>query len=339
MSRHPVDVDARSFPFDLALHSPHGTSEPWQKAWVRRFRLLILVGLAAASAILPASAQQEPTKLKVVATFSILGDFARNVGGDRVDVATLVGPNGDVHVYTPTAADAEAIRNAGLVIVNGLGLEGWLPRLVKSSGSSATIVVATHGVELHKVAAGEILSRDRGAGSLDPHAWQSVANAEIYVANIRDAMAAADPANAATYQAHASAYLARLEALDHDVREAVARIPADRHTVISTHDAFGYFAAAYDITFVAPQGVSTDSEPSARDVATIIAQIQKEKIPAVFLENISDPRLMRQIASETGAAIGGTLYSDSLTKKSGEAPSYIEMVRHNIRTIASALAN
>jgi len=324
----------RRFHFDLAHRSAHDISV-WQKICFRRF-LLILVGLAAAS-MLPASAQQGATKLKVVATFSVLGDFAKNVGGDRVDVTTLVRPNGDVHVYTPTTADAEAIRNAGLVIVNGLGLEGWLPRLVESSGGHATTIVATHGIVPRKVAAGEILSRDRGAGSLDPHAWQSVANAEIYVANIRDAMAAADPADAATYKANASAYLAKLGALDHDVREALAPIPVERRKVISTHAAFGYFAAAYDITFVAPQGVSTETEPSARDIATIITQIKKEKIPAVFLENISDPRLMRQIASETGATIGGTLYSDSLTAKDGEAPSYIEMVRHNTRTIASGL--
>nr|WP_092082143.1 metal ABC transporter substrate-binding protein [Bradyrhizobium brasilense] len=296
-----------------------------------------MVGVAVASTILPASAQQDAAKLQVVATFSILGDFARNVGGDRVDVTTLVGTNGDVHVYTPTTADAEAIRNARLVIVNGLGLEGWLPRLVKSSGGNATSVVATRGIVPRKVAAGEILSRNRGEGSVDPHAWQSVANAEIYVANIRDAMVAADPANAATYRANALAYLAKLERLDRDVREALAPIPVERRKVISTHDAFGYFAAAYDITFVAPEGVSTETEPSARDIATIIAQIKKEKIPVVFLENISDPRLMRQIASETGAAIGGTLYSDSLTPKDGEAPSYVEMVRHNIRTIATAL--
>ncbi|WGS24076.1 MULTISPECIES: metal ABC transporter substrate-binding protein [unclassified Bradyrhizobium] len=298
-----------------------------------------MVGLAVALAILPASAQQEATKLKVVATFSILGDFARNIGGDRVDVTTLVGPNGDVHVYTPTTADAEAIRNARLVIVNGLGLEGWLPRLIKSSGSNATTVVATRGIVPRKIAAGEILSRDHGVGSVDPHAWQSVTNVEIYVANIRDAVVAADPANAATYKASASAYLAKLEALDHKVRKALAPIPLKRRKVISTHDAFGYFALAYHVTFVAPEGVSTETEPSARDIAAIIAQINKEKIPAVFLENVSDPRLMRQIASETGAAIGGTLYSDSLTSENGEAPSYIEMIRHNVRTIASALTN
>jgi zinc/manganese transport system substrate-binding protein len=341
LSHHtPVHAGARRwFRFDFVRRSPRDISEPWQKACFRQFRLLIFVGLAAASVILPASAQQDATKLKVVATFSILGDFASNVGGDRVDVTTLVGPNGDVHVYTPTPADAQAIRNAGLVIINGFGLEGWLPRLVKSSGSNATTVVATHGIVPRKIAAGDMLSRDRGAGAVDPHAWQSVANAEIYVANIRDAMVAADPANAATYRANASAYLARLETLDHDVRRALAPIPLERRKVISTHDAFGYFAAAYDITFVAPQGVSTETEASARDIAAIVTQIRNEKIPAIFLENVTDPRLMRQVASETGAAIGGTLYSDSLTKEDGEAPSYIEMVRHNIRTIASALAD
>ena len=155
------------------------------EGFFRRFRLLISVTLALALVILPAFAQSEATKLKVVATFSILGDFARNVGGDWVDATTLVGPNGDVHVYSPTAADVETIRNAGLVIVNGLGLEGWLRRLVKSSGSNATTVVATHGTVPRKITAGEILSRGYGAGSVDPHAWQSVANAKIYVANIR----------------------------------------------------------------------------------------------------------------------------------------------------------
>jgi zinc/manganese transport system substrate-binding protein len=323
----------------LASHSPNDICEPLRKDCFRRFQLLLLLGLATTSAISAASAQEKAVKLKVVATFSILGDFAWNVGGNRVDVTSLVGPNGDVHVYTPTPADAEAIRNARLVIVNGLGLEGWLPRLIESSGGNATTVVATHGIVPRKITGGEILSRDHGARAADPHAWQSVPNAEIYVANIRDAMVAADPANAATYRANAAAYLTKLEALDHDVRDAVARIPIDGRKVISTHDAFGYFAAAYDITFVAPEGVSTETEPSARDIATIIAQIKKERIPAVFLENVSDPRLMRQIASETGAAIGGTLYSDSLTKENGEAPTYIAMVRNNISTIANALAN
>jgi zinc/manganese transport system substrate-binding protein len=299
----------------------------------------VLAGLIASFASLPACAQDKAARLKVVATFSILGDFARNVGGDRADVVTLVGPNSDIHVYAPTAADAQSVRSARLLIVNGLGLEGWLPRLIESSGSKATIVTASVGIAPRKIDAGEILSRHHEAGSLDPHAWQSLTNAAIYVANIRDAMAAADPANADIFKANADAYMAILKRLDQDIHGAVAQIPPDRRKVISTHAAFGYFAAAYGITFLAPQGVSTDSEPSARDIAGLITQIRTEKIPAVFLENISDPRLIRQIASESGARVGGTLYSDSLTGADGEAPTYIELMEHNIKAIASALTN
>jgi zinc/manganese transport system substrate-binding protein len=302
-------------------------------------RLFALLAFAAAIfAISPASAQQPNARLKVVTTFSILADFARNVGGDRVDVTSLVGPNGDVHVYAPTAADVQAVKRAKLVIINGLGLEGWLPRLIDSSATSAISVVATKGIVPRQVGAGERLARHREVGSSDPHAWQSVENAKVYVANIRDATIEADPANAATYKDNATAYLAKLDSLDREVRDAVARIPADRRKVISAHDAFGYFAAAYGIAFVAPQGVSTESEPSARDVAAVITQIRQQKIPAIFLENINDPRLIRQIASETGATVGGTLFSDSLTDAEGAAPSYVEMMRHNIKTIATALA-
>ena len=298
----------------------------------------LLAGLIVSFAISPACAQDKSDRLKVVATFSILGDLARNVGGDRADIVTLVGSNSDIHVYTPTAADAQSVRNARLLIVNGLGLEGWLSRLIESSGSKANVVVASDGVAPRKIDAGELLSRHQEPGSLDPHAWQSVANVAIYVANIRDAMVASDPANATVYKANADAYLAILKRLDHDIRDAVAQIPPDRRKVISTHAAFGYFAAAYGITFLAPQGVSTDSEPSARDIAGLITQIKTEKIPAVFLENISDPRLIRQIASESGAAVGGTLYSDSLTDADGEAPTYIQLMGHNIKSIVSALA-
>jgi zinc/manganese transport system substrate-binding protein len=279
---------------------------------------LALLGIA-----FPARAQD---RVNVVASFSILGDFVRNVGGDRVDATTLVGPNGDVHVYTPPPADARKIAEARLLVVNGLGLEGWLPRLVQSSGGKATIVEASNG----------IMPLEVGAAA-DPHAWQSVANAKIYVANIRDALAAADPAGAAAYQANAQNYLAKLDALDHEVRGAMSQIPQNRRKVISTHGAFGYFAAAYGIEFIAPLGVSTESEPSARDIASIIRQIKIEAIPAVFLENISDDRLMRRISAETGARIGGTLYSDSLSGEKGDAPTYIDMVRHNIKALTSAL--
>jgi zinc/manganese transport system substrate-binding protein len=304
------------------------------KSSARRALAILIVAFIAAFS--PAQAQD---KLNVVATFSILGDFAKNVGGDRVSVTTLVGANSDTHVYTPTPSDAKKITDAKLVIVNGLGLEGWLPRLVKSSGGRAATVVATKGITARKIEVGEALSQDHDAGSADPHAWQSVINAKIYVANIRDALIAADPAGVDAYKANAASYLSKLDALDREVREAVAKIPPERRSVISTHDAFGYFAAAYGVRFIAPQGVSTESEPSARDIAAIITQIKKQKIPAVFLENVSDPRLIQRIASETGAKIGGTLYSDSLTDEKGPAPTYIDMVRHNIKALTSALSS
>ena len=285
-----------------------------------------LVLTAFALALAAAHPLHAAERLNVAASFSILADFARNVGGDKVDVTALVGPNGDVHVYVPAPSDARKVADAKLLLVNGLGLEGWLPRLVQSSGSKAAIVTASNG----------IAPLEHGSEA-DPHAWQSVANAKIYVANIREALAAADPGDAAAFRANADRYLAELDALDRDVRTAVAQIPPERRKVISTHNAFGYFAAAYGIQFIAPSGVSTETEPSARDIAAIIQQIKAEKVPAVFLENISDDRLIRRIAAETGARVGGTLYSDSLTGEKGPAPTYIDLVRHNIKALISAL--
>lgn len=305
-----------------------------------RYGLAMWVIAIVLAALAPARAQatagdRGDERIVVVASFSILGDFARAVGGARTDVTTLVGTDGDAHVFTPAPADARKVAAARLVIVNGLGLEGWLPRLVQASGGNAVIVVAATGVPLRGAEAGETL---HGDGSADPHAWQSVANAKIYVANIRDALIAADPAGEAVYRGNAADYLAKLDALDREVREGVARIPPERRKVISTHDAFGYFEAAYGIAFIAPQGVSTDSEASARDIAATITQIRTAKIPAVFLEDLGDPRLIRQIATEAGARVGGTLYSDSLSDEKGDAPTYIAMVRHNIKALTSALA-
>ena len=290
---------------------------------------LAALALLSAIAATPAVAQD---KLKVVATFSILGDLVRNVGGDRVDAVTLVGPNGDAHVYEPTPADARRIADAKVIFGNGMGFEGWIPRLLKASGSKAPVVVASTGVKPLKAAA-----PGHDHGSADPHAWQSVANAKIYVANIRDGLIRADPDGKGRYEANAAAYIAKLDALDQEVKDAVARIPADRRKVITTHEAFGYFQQAYGIAFIAPQGVSTESEASARDVAKIITQIKRQKIPAVFLENVSDPRLSKRIADEAGAKIGGTLYSDALTDEKGPAPTYIDMIRHNIQSLSTAL--
>ncbi|MBW5434275.1 metal ABC transporter substrate-binding protein [Bradyrhizobium canariense] len=276
--------------------------------------------------LLIASPLHAAEQLKVVASFSILADFVRNVGGDRINLTTLVGADSDVHVYTPAPSDAKRIADAKLVIVNGLGLEGWLPRLVQSSGSKAQVITASAGIAPLKL-----------GSAADPHGWQSVPNAKIYVTDIANALAAADPDDAELFRAQAKAYLEKLETLDREVRDAVAKIPQERRKVISTHDAFGYFAAEYGVQFIAPLGVSTETEPSARDIATIIGQIKAQKIPAVFLENISDDRLIRRIAAETGSKVGGTLISDGLTGEKGPAPTYIDMVRHNIKALTSAL--
>lgn len=304
----------------------------------------LLIGMVAGEPALAA----EP--LKVVASFSILGDIVSEVGGDRVEVRTLVGPNGDAHVYEPAPADARDTAAAGLVVVNGLGFEGWLGRLVGASGYSGPVAVASEGVTPLSVseerAAGmpaESEYPDRPEevehrhGDIDPHAWQSVANVETYVQNIVTALCAADAEDCLAYQANGAAYLAELQALDASITAGFSAIPADKRKVITTHDAFGYFARAYGVTFLAPQGISTDSEASAGGVAALIGQIRHEGVSAIFFENISDPRLIEQIASETGAQPGGELYSDALSDADGPAATYVEMMRHNANLLQSAM--
>lgn len=290
-------------------------------------RALLALLLTVFGLHLPGQAQ---TRLPVVATFSILGDFTRIVGGARIDLSVLVGPGGDAHVYQPAPADAQKLAAARLVIANGLGFEGWMERLVKASGSKAQMVIATKGIVPRE-------STGEHAG-IDPHAWQNIANAKIYVANIRDALAAADPAGKADYDANASAYLAELVSVEADIRTAIAGIPPERRRAVSTHDAFGYFWTAYGLTMVAPQGMSTEAEPSAQTLARLIRFIRAQKVPAVFLENISDPRQITRIAQETGAKIGGTLYSDALSAADGPAGTYVAMMRENIRVLVEGLS-
>jgi zinc/manganese transport system substrate-binding protein len=298
----------------------------------------LLIAAAAAAFVMPGPVSAQD-KLPVVASFSILGDFVKNVGGDRIVLTTLVGPDGDAHVYSATPADAKNLAAAKVVFVNGLGFEGWIDRLVKASGTKAPLITATRGVKTRRTESSH--GHDHGHGhshaETDPHAWQSVANAKIYVANVRDALSKADPAGKADYEANAKAYLEKLDALEKEIRAAVDGIAKTRRRVITSHEAFAYFEAAYGIDFVAPQGVSTESEASAQDVAKIIRQIRAQKIPAVFLENVSDARLVKRIADETGAKIGGTLYSDALSAAAGPAPTYIDMMRHNLRQLAEAL--
>jgi zinc/manganese transport system substrate-binding protein len=294
-------------------------------------RLHRLLALALFLAFAPFPALAQAPKLPVVASFSILADFVRQIGGDRVEVKALVGPNGDVHVYEPSPADAKSLGAAKLIVVNGLNLEGWMARLIAASGAKAPVVVATSGIAPRE----GVIEGERG---VDPHAWQSVANAKIYVANILAGLIGADPADEAYFRARGKAYDAALDATEQEVRAAIAAIPPQKRKIITTHDAFGYFGAAYGFEFIAPQGFSTESEPSARDIARLIAQIRQDQAPAVFLESISDPRLMRRIAQESGAKIGGELFSDSLSPPNGPAPTYIAMMKHNIIELKKALA-
>jgi len=295
-----------------------------------------LGALGALTWIVTASAPaQTQDKVRLVATFSILADLARNVGGEAVEVTSLVGPNGDAHAYSPSPADGKRLADARLVLVNGLGFEGWIDRLVKASGTKAVVVTASRGIKPRQMTDED----EHDHGKIDPHAWQSVANAKVYVANIRDALVKADPARAAAYEADAAAYLGKLDSLESEIKTMLAAIPAERRKVITTHDAFGYFGAAYRMQFIAPQGVSTETEVSARDVAKIIRQIKTQKIPAVFMENVTDPRLMKRIAEEAGAKIGGKLYSDALSGPDGPAATYLDMMRSNLKEFKSALAN
>ncbi|MDQ6433785.1 metal ABC transporter substrate-binding protein [Mesorhizobium sp. LHD-90] len=315
----------------------------------------------------PMSAPAFADPLKVVASFSIIADFAKNVGGDKIEITTLVGANGDAHVYDPKPADAVAMSKADVVLVNGLHFEGFLTRLVETSGAKASVIELTKGVNPLKMneefeegekgkeaaeashdhateaghdhaAEGEHAAEDHhGHGDIDPHAFQSVVNAKTYVANIVDAFCQADAASCETYKANGSNYLAKLDALDAEVKTAVESIPADKRTVITSHDAFGYFEHEYGLTFHAPEGISTEADPSAADVAKLIRQVRQDKASAIFLENITNPRLVEQIAGETGLKLGGELYSDALSDADGPAATYIDLMRHNIAIIKGAI--
>jgi len=278
---------------------------------------------------------QAADKIKAVASFSILGDMLRQVGGDRVEVITLVGPNGDAHVYQPTPTDAKHLSEAKVLVINGLGFEGWIARLEQSSGFKGLVVTASKGVKTQQMTEEEEGKPKKVA---DPHAWQSLANGRIYAENIRDGLIKADPEGKAAYEANTSKFIAAIDELEPQAKAAFEKIPAPKRKIITSHDAFGYFGVAYGIELIAPQGVSTESEASAKDVAKIIRQIKAEKIPAVFLENVTDKRLLEQISRETGARIGGELYSDALSEENGPAPTYLEMVRHNVKTLTDALS-
>ncbi|CAN7315061.1 zinc ABC transporter substrate-binding protein AztC [Phyllobacterium sp. LjRoot231] len=278
--------------------------------------------------------------LKVVSSFTVISDFAKNVGGDKVSITTLVGPDGDAHVYEPKPSDAVAVAGADVVLVNGLHFEGFLPRLVEASATKAPIVELTKGVEPIKSA--EEDHGDSGAakeehGAYDPHAFQSIRNAKIYVQNIVDAFCTADATNCDIYKTNAAAYTKKLDATEAEVKAAIASIPESKRLIITSHDAFGYFQHEYGLKFLAPEGISTDSEASAADIVALIKQVKEDKASAIFVENITNPRLIEQIASETKLNVGGTLFSDALSKPDEGAATYIDMMHHNIATFKKAI--
>ncbi|WP_414653798.1 metal ABC transporter substrate-binding protein [Geminicoccus sp.] len=310
---------------------------------MRRTVLALVVGLPLANG----AAYADDGPLPVVASFSILGDMVQEIGGSRVALTTLVGHDGDAHVYEPTPTDAKTLAAARLLVVNGLHFEGWLPRLTDAAGFAGETVVASAGIvprsfgdhaeEHHDESEEAHADDDHGHGAVDPHAWQDLANGVIYARNIGAGLAKADPAHAAEYAKATEAYVARLQALDADVKARLSAVPDERRKVVTSHDAFGYFSAAYGVTFIAPVGTSTDAEASAADVARIIDQIRREKIAAVFVENVTNTKLVDQISSETGATVGGALYSDALSGPDGPAATYEKMFDWNVTQLTQAM--
>jgi zinc/manganese transport system substrate-binding protein len=272
---------------------------------------------------------QAAEKLQVVASFSILADLTREVGGDHIELTNLVGADADAHVYEPSPDDAKALLRADLIVANGLGFEPWLERVLASSQPEGKRINASAGVV-------PLMLDEDGERVPDPHAWQSLTNAEIYVRNIAKALGELDPASRDVYNARRDAYLTRLHALLKKADAQIAGLPAGQRKVVTSHDAFGYLGQAWQLEFIAPQGLSTHDEPSAAEVAALIRQVRSEGVRAVFVENIRDPRLIRQIADEAGATVGGTLYSDALASE-GPASSYLGMFEHNLDTLMAAL--
>jgi zinc/manganese transport system substrate-binding protein len=346
----------------------------------------ITATLTLLTALLPLSLKAED-KLPVVATFSILGDMVQRIGGSAIEVTTLVGRNGDTHVYQPTPADAKAVKQAAILFTNGLEFEGWLDRLAEAAEFNGQLIVTTdgidtiafdehgddehhddkhgdkhhedkhddehhgdehhdedkhddenHGDEHHDEDKHDDEHHDHHHGEFDPHAWQSLNNAIVYADNIAAALAKAAPENAATFYENRAAYVTELKSLDSEIETMIATLPETKRTVVTSHDAFQYFGRDYGLTFLAPQGLSTESEASARDVAKLIEQIRAESISAVFVENVADPRLIQQIANETGSVVGGKLYPGALSEEGGPAATYLDLMRHNATTIANAVS-
>ena len=299
---------------------------------MKKLLVNLIKPLAAVAVFAMATASMAADKIPVLASFSILGDLVRVVGADRVAVTTLVGPDEDAHVFEPKASDAKNLLQTRLLVTNGLGFEPWAQKLVKSAGYKGPVAVASQGIKARSMPA------EKGKSvETDPHAWQDPTNVLLYVRNIAAALGKLDPAGASVYQANSEAYAKELQALDADAKTQIAEIPQPKRKVITSHDAFGYFGAHYGIQFLAPQGMSTEVEPSARDVAQLIRQIKKEQIKAVFVENMSNPKLLAQLGKDAGVTAGATLYVDALSKSAGPADNYLKLMHHNVTQLVAGM--
>ncbi|MDP1753776.1 MAG: zinc ABC transporter substrate-binding protein [Reyranella sp.] len=292
-----------------------------------------LLAAALLLAVVPASASAQ-SKIKVVATFSILGDLVSQVGGENVDLSVLVGPDADAHTYQPRPTDARTLAGAQALVSNGLGFEGWVDRLAKAAPFKGRAIVASKGAAT--IEAGAAHGHNHAHGP-DPHCWQDVACIRRYVANIAQGLAEADPANAAAYRDRAAAYDKRLADLDQWIRAEIGKVPAAQRKAITGHDSLGYFAKAYGVQFLAPRSYNTESEPSAKDVAALIRQVREQHIKALFVENMTNPSMVEQIARESGAVVGVRLYSDALSKPGGPAATYEAMMRHNVTALVAGM--
>lgn len=293
-----------------------------------KHKMLLSVALPLLIAASTVSAQAET--LKVVASFTVLADVVSNVGGDHVSVSSLVGPNGDPHEFEPSPTDAKKLKAADIAFVSGEGLEGWMDRLITASGYKGKPITVSEGINTRTM-------EEDGKTVTDPHVWNSPVNVKVWVANIEKALAAADPADAKAFEANAKAYTAKLDAMNAYAHTKLDPIPESERKILTSHDAFGYLGREYNVKFLSPLGLSTETEASAADVAKLIDQIKAEHIKTYFFENSNDPRLVKQIAKATGAKSGGELYVEALSKKNEPAPTYEKMFRYNIDQLAAAM--
>lgn len=286
--------------------------------------------VALALAALMATPLAMAKTVQAVASFTVLADIVKNVGGEHVSVKSLVGPNGDPHSFEPTPKDSQALAHADVVFVSGLGMEGWMDRLITASGYKGQTVVASSGINTRKM-------EEDGKTITDPHAWNSMQNGVTYATNVMNALIAADPEDADYFRQHGDAYIKQLKQLDSWAQKVFSTIPDEKRKVLTSHDAFGYFGQRYGVKFLSPVGFSTESEASASDVAGLITQLKHEKIKAYFIENQTDPRLVKQIAAAGGATPGGELYPEALTVQGGVADSYIAAFKHNVNAMVSSM--